>query len=347
MSDIHMKSLGVIILAAGVGKRMKSNLLKVLHPICGRPMLSYIIDTAVGLSPEKIVIVSSPKMEEEILRFAQNDRWGRNDKEFKSSKVQWNKIEFVIQDPPRGTGDAVMCAESIFSDFDGPILVLCGDVPLLKSDTLNNLIKFHNTNKGAATVLTTIVPDPASYGRVVKSKIKNQKSKVKKIVEATDASESIKRIDEINTGIYIFDKSLLFDTLHKIKPSNVQGEYYLTDTIEILCNEDKEVYGFLTNDWQEVIGINTRKTLADVESMLQAQIIEHHQLNGVAIKNHTTIDFGVKIGSDTIIHSGAFLLGNTQVGENCEIGANTAVEDSIISSGTIIGANSDIRNAKL
>jgi bifunctional UDP-N-acetylglucosamine pyrophosphorylase/glucosamine-1-phosphate N-acetyltransferase len=348
-------------------------------------MLSYVVDTAVSLSPAKTVVVVGSKMDSEILRHAQNDkkeqndkreqnnREGQNDKKFKSSKVQANKtdprlpnpesriltpdyrkIEFVVQDPPRGTGDAVLCAEKIFKDFEGSILVLCGDVPLLKPITLDKLIEFHKSNKevrpqGVATVLTTIVPEPASYGRVVKSKVKSQKSKIKRIVEATDADESIKKIDEINTGIYIFEKRGLFDALHKIKPSNVQGEYYFTDTIEILCNEGKEVYGFVTEDWQEVIGINTRKALSEVESILQAQIIERHQFGGVTIKNYTTtvIDFDVKIGADTVIHHGVQLLGTTQIGEDCEIGANTIIKNSVISSGTKIGDNSTIEDATI
>lgn len=337
-----MRLLGVIILAAGVGKRMKSKIPKVLHPICGKPMLSYVLDTAVRLKVAKIVVVIGAKMEDEI-------------KNLRVQGFKGSKVEFVVQDPPLGTGDAVLCSESVFNELDGglrqqgSILVLCGDVPLLTLHTISKLVKFHNDTGGVATVLTTIPPDPGSYGRIVRSGVRGQKSEVKKIVEVTDASPKIKKICEINTGIYIFDKSALFDALHKIKPSNVQKEYYLTDTIEILCKSGKGVYGYNASDWREVIGINTRKTLSEVESMLQAQIIQRHQLNGVTIKKPDTvvIDFDVKIGADTVIHPGVQLLGNTEIGEGCEIGANTIIACSFISSGTTIGEGSNIKDARL
>lgn len=340
---MRRRELGIIILAAGVGKRMKSKTPKVLHPICGRPMLFYVLETAFKLNPSKAVVVVGPKMEAGF-KIRRLEDW----------KI--GKWEFVVQEPAQGTGDAVLCAESSFNDFSGSILVLCSDVPLLTLNTLNQLIKFHSESGGVATVLTAITPDPGSYGRVIRVKSKEQaasrktqNSRLKKIVEATDASESIKKIDEVNTGIYVFEKFALFDALHKIKPSNVQSEYYLTDTIEILCKNGKEVYGFCADDWREVIGINTRKELSLVEGILQAQIIERHQLNGVTIKKPETvvIDFDVKIGSDTIIQSGVQLLGRTEIGEDCEIGANTIIADSVISSGTTIGDSSNIRDARV
>jgi UDP-N-acetylglucosamine diphosphorylase/glucosamine-1-phosphate N-acetyltransferase len=254
-----MKKSTVIILAAGQGKRMKSSIPKVLHPLCGKPMISYVVDTAKSLSPTRIVVVVGVKSGEikETLKRAGN-----------------TPLQFAIQDPPHGTGDAVMCAEQALKGYDGSVLILCGDVPLLRSDTIRKLVEFHESKQGAATVLTAVLPDPFSYGRIVR-----EGDRVLKIVEQKDASDAEKKINEINTGIYVFEKSLLFEALHKVKPSNAQEEYYLTDTVQILCKEGKDVYGFSTPDWHEVTGINTRETLAEMEQTLQARI------GGVTVKN--------------------------------------------------------------
>jgi bifunctional UDP-N-acetylglucosamine pyrophosphorylase/glucosamine-1-phosphate N-acetyltransferase len=321
-----MKKLGIIILAAGEGKRMKSKIPKVLHHLCGKPMLLYVVDVGLKLKPSKIVIVISPKINEMI------------------EEIQQPPIQYVIQDPPRGTGDAVLTAEHLFNDFGGNILILCGDVPLIKLDTLTQLIKFHCKNKGEATILTAEVQDPSLYGRIVR-----KGEEVVKIVEDKEASPKEKEIREINTGIYVFEKRALFLALHQVTPLNMQSEYYLTDTIEILCKKGKKVYTLKTPNWQEVLGINTRKALAEVERILQKKIIEHHQLSGVTIKNpgNTVIDFDVKIGTNTLIYPGVQLRGRTCIEKDCEIGANTIIIDSTISSETKIGENSTIKDAIL
>ncbi len=251
-----MKKIGIIILAAGVGKRMKSKIPKVMHKLCGKTMLSYVINTALALNPEKTVIVINPKMDKNKLVGVYHNA----------------SLHFVIQDPPRGTGDAVLQAEPIFKNFNGSVLVLCGDVPLITPHTLIELKNFHYNAKSSCTILTAIPPNPSLYGKIVR-----KGEEVLKIVEDSDASPEEKKISEINTGIYVFDCKELFKALHKIDPSNVQKEYYLTDTIEILCNEGKRVSAFRASDWQEVSGINTRKALAEVENVLQTQTIKKLQ----------------------------------------------------------------------
>ena len=232
---------------------MKSSIPKVLHPLCGKPMISYVVDTARSLNPTKIVIVvgvKSGEMKETLKRVGNVD------------------LQFVTQYPPHGTGDAVMCAEQALKGYNGSVIVLCGDVPLLERNTISRLVEFHESKQRAATVLTAVLPDPFSYGRIVK-----EGDKVLKIVEQRDASDAEKEIDEINTGIYVFEKSFLFEALRKVKPSNAQQEYYLTDTVQVLCKEGKDVYGFSAPDWREVTGINTQKTLAEMEQALQARNI--------------------------------------------------------------------------
>lgn len=319
-----MKPLSIIILAAGVGKRMKSDVPKVLHPICGRPLLSYVVETAQALKPRKIVLVV-----------------GREDGQIKKF---FKKAHFVVQYPPLGTGDAVIQTQPVFQKFDGSILVLCGDVPLLTKATLTALIRFHYKVKAVATVLTAVVPEPSLYGRIIR-----RGDELLKIVEDQDASPSEKKINEINSGIYVFDKLFLFEALQEIKPSNTQKEYYLTDIIEILHKKGLSVATYKAPDYHEVLGINTRKALVDVQSILQSRIITRLQLEGVTIKNPNTtnIDFDVQVGRDTIIYPGAQILGSTKLGKGCEIGANVKIVNSKISSGSQIGEGSTIENASL
>ncbi|MFA5032701.1 MAG: sugar phosphate nucleotidyltransferase [bacterium] len=320
------RSIGVIILAAGEGKRMHSDLPKVLHPICGKPLLWYVKETAKNIKSAKVVAVVS-KNREKI-----------------ESCIEDKTIEFVIQFPPRGTGDAVLKAEEALKDFDGLVIVLCGDVPLIKEETLRKLIDYHLSKKASATILTTILPDAGAYGRIVR-----KGERVVKIVESVDANEKEKKINEINSGIYVFDKEELFSALHKINPSNAQKEYYLTDTIEIIQKKGLAVYGFAASDWQEVMGINNRKELTERELILQKRIIEKMQLKGVTIKNpsNTRIDWDVEIGENTIIETGVELLGQTFIGKNCILGRNAKIIDSKISDGSEIGEDSNIEDAEL
>ncbi len=224
-----------VILAAGKGTRMKSDLPKVLHEIKGKSLLSYVLDTAAGAGAKKIIVIIGHQAQMVRERFA--DRG----------------CVFVKQEPQLGTGHAVLQAKKELNDYNGLTLILCGDVPLLKTETINNLIKEHVKTDSCLTVLTTIVPDAHGYGRIVKDK----KGDIEKIVEQLDATEEEKKISEINTGIYCVNTPFLLSALEKIDNKNNKQEYYLTDIVEIARRERRKAHACVTEDYIEVMGINT------------------------------------------------------------------------------------------
>jgi UDP-N-acetylglucosamine diphosphorylase/glucosamine-1-phosphate N-acetyltransferase len=234
------KRCSAIILAAGKGTRMKSDQAKVLHAICSRPMLAYPVDVARAAEVEKIIVVVGHQAE--LVREA----------------FQNQGLIFVEQREQLGTGHAVLQAKEIFSDYEGDILILCGDVPLLKLSTVKNLIEHHVSEGAAVTVLTTILSDPAGYGRIVKE---GESGAVLKIVEDKEATSEEKAIREINTGIYCVAGRFLFDAVAEIGNDNVQKEYYLTDMIEIAINRGLKVASLVAPDSDEVMGINTPEGL--------------------------------------------------------------------------------------
>jgi bifunctional UDP-N-acetylglucosamine pyrophosphorylase/glucosamine-1-phosphate N-acetyltransferase len=320
-----MSSFSVVILAAGIGKRMHSNLPKVLHNLCGRPLISYIIDTAKSLKPEKICLVI-----------------GKSGDKIKA--IAGQGIEFIVQEIPKGTGDAVLKTEPVFSNFSGDILILPGDVPLISRKTLTKLLQTHAILNSALTVLTCEVQDPSLYGRIIR-----KQKEITKIIEDQDADERIKRIREINTGIYVFKKDSLFNALHRVKPLNKQKEYYLTDTIELIKKTGKKVCAEITKNPEEVIGINTRKTLSEVSRIIKMRIIEKWQLSGVNIPDPSSCEIGenVKIGRDTTIYHSTSILGNTEIGEGCSMGPSVTIIDSKIGNNVVIKPFTTIKGARL
>ena len=241
-----MKPLSTIILAAGKGTRMKSDLPKVLHPLNGRPMVHYVIDAAEALESEKIVLIIGHKRE--LVREALKDR----------------RVEFAVQDPQLGTGHAVMQAAPQFQNYRGNVLVLSGDVPLLRAESLKKLVDFHNSENPLATMLTTIMDDPTGYGRV----IRDAEGFVKEIIEEKDADEATRKVKEINVGIYIFDAAELFKTLPQVKNDNKQGEYYLPDVLKIYAERGEKIAAFPTENVEETHGINTVEQLKHAEKIL-------------------------------------------------------------------------------
>jgi UDP-N-acetylglucosamine diphosphorylase/glucosamine-1-phosphate N-acetyltransferase len=241
-------ALSTIILAAGKGTRMKSDLAKVLHKVGGRPLVTYSIDLARQVGSEKICAVIGHQAD--AVRKAVQDR----------------DVIFVEQRELLGTGHAVMQAEEVFRDYEGTILILCGDVPLLSLKTTHALIAAHSREKAAVTVMTVILDDPGSYGRIVKDAAGN----VSKIVEAKDASVEEKKIREINTGIYCVDCKTLFEAVSQIGNTNAQKEYYLTDMIEISIKKGLKVQSFVASHSIEVMGINTLEELEIAEKYHQA-----------------------------------------------------------------------------
>lgn len=302
-----------IILAAGEGTRMKSEKPKVLHKVCGKPILSYIINASKGAAIKKNIVVVG--------------HGGEEVKEcFKDEDVSFVK-QPIGEEVPYGTGYAVMQAKEYIED-NSNVIILYGDTPLITEDTINGLINYHEKGKFDGTVLTAILDDPTTYGRIIRDDLGNLMG----IVEEKDATIEEKKIKEINSGIYCFKGKLLKDALDKIDNDNAQGEYYITDVIEILKKQGYRVGAYVIEDSTEINGVNTRVQLAFSEKVMRSRINEKHMLNGITIidPDNTYIENTVEIGRDTIIYPGVILEGDTIIGERCVIGHNTKVFNSRI-----------------
>ena len=304
-----MSNLAAVILAAGKGTRMKSVLPKVLHEVGGKPMVQHVLDAAKEAGAEKSVVVIGFGAESVA----------------ESLKEQ---AEFAIQAEQLGTGHAVMQVREKLAGFAGTVMVLCGDTPLLTGGTLHSLFAAHSRAKAAATVLTAVMPDPSGYGRV----IRDAKGNVLKIVEQKDAKPAELAVREINTGIYCFEKEVLFEALDHIGCENQQGEYYLTDVIGILVNGGSKVWAVEAEDREETLGVNSRLQLAQAEKILRIRKLEALMAEGVTIMDpdSTFIDAGVSIASDTVIYPFTWLEGSTKIGHGCRIGPNTRIQHTEI-----------------
>ncbi len=247
-----MANLATVVMAAGKGTRMKSDLPKVLHPLNDRPMVNYVIDAAKAVGSDKTVLIVGHK------------------KELVIETIQDDGVEFAVQSPQLGTGHAVMQAAPNLKNFEGNVLVLSGDVPLLQAGTLRRLIDIHESEGALATLLTTNMDDPTGYGRIVR----DENNFVRKIVEEKDADDEIREIQEINVGIYIFTAKELFATLPQVTNNNRQGEYYLPDVVKIYVDRNEKVAAVLTEDVEETHGINTVDQLKNAEEILMARIAE-------------------------------------------------------------------------
>lgn len=333
-----MATRNTIILAAGKGTRMKSKLYKVLHRLCGKTMVDHVLTQVEQTKMDNIVTVvgyGAEAVEKEL----------------------GDRTKYVVQGEQLGTGHAVLQAEDLLADLDGMTMVVSGDTPLFTAQTFDNLFKYHEDKKAKVTILTSKSPDPTGYGRIVR----NELGIVTKIVEQKDATPAEAEIHEINTGVYVFDNRALFTALHQTNNQNAQGEYYLTDVIEILKNQGETVAAYQMADFYESMGVNDRVALAEATKIMQARINEGHMKNGVSMVNpdDTYIDVDVKIGSDTIIEPGVQLKGQTVIGDDCYLGAHSEIrnsilhdhvtvtssmiEDSEMKSGSNIGPNSHLR----
>jgi bifunctional UDP-N-acetylglucosamine pyrophosphorylase / glucosamine-1-phosphate N-acetyltransferase len=304
-----------VILAAGQGTRMKSKLYKVLHPVCGKPMVEHVVDQITTLNIEKTVTIIG------------------HGAELVKSHLE-GKSDFALQEEQLGTAHAVMQSEDVLGNLDGTTLVVCGDTPLIKGETMEALVKHHEEQGAKATILTGHTESPGGYGRI----IRNDSGLVERIVEHKDASEDERKVKEINTGTYCFDNKALFNTLKKVSNDNVQGEYYLPDVIEILQSEGEVVSAYQTGDFNETLGVNDRVALSQAEMTMKRRINEQHMRNGVTIQDpaNTYIDAGVAIGRDTVILPGTVIKGNSSIGEDSIIGPNTEVKDSSIGDRTVV-----------
>ncbi|MGQ9693830.1 MAG: bifunctional UDP-N-acetylglucosamine diphosphorylase/glucosamine-1-phosphate N-acetyltransferase GlmU [Thermodesulfobacteriota bacterium] len=322
-----MPPLAIIILAAGKGTRMKSNLAKVLHPLAGFPMLGLVLNVARRLQPEKLLVVIG--FQKELIR----------------EKFTTPDINFVDQDEQLGTGHAVLMATPKLKGFRGPILILSGDVPLLKEETLRKLIKFHGENQHILSVLTTRLENPQGYGRI----LRNKEGQIQRIIEEKDLLPGEESGGEVNTGIYCVEAEFLFAALPSLSDQNAQKEYYLTDIVEKAVKQNKKVGAFLVAESSEVMGINTRQDLARASQILRERIGEQHMLAGVTLidPQNTYIDYEVQIGRDTVIYPNCYLMGKTFLGENCVVEPGCKIIDTKIGNFVTIKASSVISESIL
>ncbi len=298
-----------LILAAGQGTRIKSDLPKVLHKVCGKEMVNHVIDTMRKAKIDDINVIIGKGAE------------------LVKEKTASRNVSYSLQEEQLGTGHAVKCAIDFLKNKTGVVGVFAGDAPLIKPETINKLFETHMENKNAATLLSSIVEDPTGYGRIVRDG-----DEVLKIVEHKDCTEEELKINEMNAAIYCFDIESLLSSLEKLSNDNNQGEYYLTDVIGILKDEGKKV-GALSIDYEETIGVNSRVQLAEAEEILRRRINRRHMENGVTLidPNSTYIGDDVEIGRDTIIYPGNVIEGNTKIGEGVLLYPNSRISNSIIS----------------
>lgn len=307
--------LAAVVLAAGKGTRMKSHLPKVLHKLCGLPMISHVLGAVEGAGADRIVVVAGfggELVAEEI----------------------GTRAEVVFQHRQLGTAHALLQAGGLLKDFQGKILVVCGDTPLVTNTTLKTLVEKHGESGARATVLTSVLSSPTGYGRV----IRDTQGNVQKIVEQKDATPEELAVKEINTGIYCFSAGGLFSALDRLSPDNAQGEYYLTDIIGEYVRAGEKVGALAGADAAEIMGINDRCQLAAAEAVLRRREVERIMLAGVTVLDPSSafVDSGVEIGRDTVIYPNTFIESGCSIGEGCVLGPGAHLMGSVLGNNVTI-----------
>ena len=306
---------------------MRSSHAKVLHPLAGRPLIAHVIALASELAPEHAITVVGHQAE----RVQQ--------------VCEPLGVRCVLQEPQLGTGHAVAQAEPLLKGFEGDVIVLYGDVPLLQFETVQALWEEHRRQQAVVTVLTAIVDNPSGYGRM----IRDASNRIQRIVEERDATPDERHITEINSGIYCLQAPFLFAALQRVGRQNAQGEQYLTDVIGIAVSDQQTVAHVLAPDAQEIMGVNTRVDLAQLDAVLRHRLCESHMLAGVTIVDPTTtiLDAGVRIGQDTVVSPQAQILGASSLGAGCHIGPNVVIQDSTLGDGVRVAPFCYIREQAL
>lgn len=318
-----------IILAAGQSSRMNTKLPKVLHEVCGRPMLAYVLDACREVGVEKIYVVVGYGGEQII------DCYGDNE-----------DIVFVEQAEQKGTGHAVMCCQEHLAGFEGQALILCGDGPLIRAETLKTLIEKHTVEKSAATLATTVLDDPAGYGRIVRDSYGN----IQGIVEENDCTDQQRKIKEINPAYYCFDTQALMDALGQITPNNVKNEYYLTDALAVIVAHGYKVIAVTAVPPEDAMGVNSRAQLSKVSKIMQERIQQRLMNSGVTIVDppNTWIDARAQIGQDTVIEPFTYIHGNVRIGHDCRVGPFAYLRDeTVLGDDVVLGVFTEIKKSSL
>ena len=304
-----MSELVTIILAAGKGTRMKSSHPKVLHQVCGKAMVRHVLDAAEAAGSKRNIIVVGFGADEVRAELG-------------------NAAEVVVQAEQLGTGHAVLQAEPLLRDECGTVMVLCGDTPLLTGDLVKRLYEEHEKSGAKATVLTAVMPDATGYGRVIRTAAGD----VEKIVEHKDATEEERAVQEVNSGIYCFEKEALFSALKNVGCDNAQGEYYLPDVLSILRERGEKIWAVAADDYEETLGVNSRLHLAQAEKILRRRKNIELMESGVTLMDpdSTFVDSNVIVGRDTVIYPFTWLEGKTVVGEGCTLGPSSRFTDAKI-----------------
>jgi bifunctional UDP-N-acetylglucosamine pyrophosphorylase/glucosamine-1-phosphate N-acetyltransferase len=318
-----------IVLAAGVSKRMNTQLAKVLHEVCGRPMLAYVLDACRAVGVAKIYVIVGFSADEVKEQFAGSD-----------------DIVWVQQDEQLGTAHAVMCCKEHLKDFDGETLVLCGDGPLIRAETLNKLLETHEAGQSAATLGTAVLEDPSGYGRIIRDVYGN----IQGIVEDSDCTPEQLAIKEINPSNYLFNNKVLFEALERVKPDNVKKEYYLTDAVSGIIATGHRVVAITAVQPDEAVGINSRAQLSEASKILQHRIQRELMENGVTIvdPDNTWIDARAQIGQDTVVEPFTYIHGEVKIGQGCRIGPFAHLRHgTVLKNDIVLGVYTEVKNSTL
>lgn len=311
-----MSDLAVVVLAAGVGKRFRSAIPKVLHRAAGPPLIHHVLKAVRGIDGAGRVLVVVGHGKERIADAV--------------AAVLPDAL-LVDQPEPLGTADAVKRCRQALAEFEGTVLVLPGDTPLVRPESLDRLVAEHRKSESAVSLLTAVLDDPTGYGRVVR----DERGNVRTMVEESDAGPAERAIAEVSTGIWCFEKAALFDALEEVTADNVQGEYYLPDAALVISSKEGNMYTVMAGDPTEVRGVNDRAQLAEAAKQLRLRYLEKLAASGVSIQDPETtyVDEGVEVGADTVLRPLTFLEGSTRIGSRCEIGPASRIVDSVVEDG--------------
>ena len=318
-----------IILAAGESTRMNTKLPKVLHEVCGRPMLAYVVDACRAVGAQKVIIVVGYGKEQIIERYS-----GQSD------------VSFVEQNEQKGTGHAVMCCKEQLEGFSGDVMILYGDGPLIRTETLRTLVDKHGDEISSATLATAILKEPTGYGRIVRDLYGN----IQGIVEERDCSGKQRKIQEINPGYYCFSSPVLLEALDKITPDNEKGEYYLTDALHFVIAAGHKVVAVTAVAAEDAMGVNSRVQLSEASKIMQQRIQDNLMSKGVTIvdPDNTWIDARAEIGQDTVIEPFTYIHGVVKIGTNCRVGPFAYLRDgTVLGNDVVLGVFTELKDTTL